>query len=98
MCVHTRPSFYLTNRRDIIIPNQNHIIKIKLKLSTTRARETAQWFRALAALEEDPGSIPTTHIVSNCNSGSRGSEVLLWLPLVTHMWHTYIHANQHLYT
>jgi hypothetical protein len=78
MCAHTRPSFYLTSHKDIITPNQNHTIKIKVKLSTTRAGETAQWLGALAALEEDPGSIPSTTwwLTTILNSVFRASNVL----------------------
>jgi hypothetical protein len=32
----------------------------------------AQWLRALIALQEDPGSIPSTHLgAHNCNSSPR---------------------------
>jgi hypothetical protein len=46
----------------------------------------AQGLKVLAALAEDPGSNPSTHIVDpNCNSSFRGSETLFW-PLWA--WHT----------
>ena len=38
----------------------------------TGTREMAQWLRAVAALPEDPGSIPRTHTAAH-NSSSRGS-------------------------
>ncbi|EDL76976.1 rCG25076 [Rattus norvegicus] len=38
----------------------------------------AQQLRAPAALPEDPGSIPGTHMAAhNCNSGSRVSNTLI---------------------
>jgi len=33
----------------------------------TGAREMAQWLRALTALPEDPGSIPSAHMAPICN-------------------------------
>ena len=35
-----------------------------LKIDTSGAGEMAQWLRALSALAEDPGSIPSTHMVA----------------------------------
>ena len=50
------------------------------------SEEMAQGLKVLAALAEDPGSNPSTHIVDpNCNSSFRGSETLFW-PLWA--WHT----------
>lgn len=42
-------------------------------------REMVKWIRALNALPEYPGSIPTTHIMALiCNSRSRGPDCLSW--------------------
>jgi hypothetical protein len=41
-----------------------------------------QWGRALAALAEDLGYIPSTHIrqlTNACNSSSRDSDIVFWL-------------------
>jgi hypothetical protein len=42
------------------------------------AGEMTQQLRALAALPEDLGSIPSTPIRQLCNSSSRGSDAFLW--------------------
>jgi hypothetical protein len=40
---------------------------IQLKNYIVKVREMAQWLRTLAALLEDPGSIPSNHMVAyNC--------------------------------
>jgi hypothetical protein len=44
-----------------------------------------QWLRALAVLAKDPGSIPSSHIVThNYKSGSSGSCALFWTSWVLH--------------
>ena len=57
------------------------------------AGEMAQWLRALAALLEDLGSIPSTHITAYtaCDSTSREPNPHFW-PLLasgTHVVHKY---------
>jgi hypothetical protein len=52
--------------------NQNTSL-IGVKSQNNGAGEMVQWSRALAALPEDLGSIPSTHMAAhNCNSSSRG--------------------------
>lgn len=47
-----------------------------------RAGKTAQWLGALAAVAEDPGSVPSSHtggggkLTTICNSGRYG--ILFW--------------------
>ena len=60
----------------------------------------AQWLRSLAALAEDPGSVPapTWRLATVCNSSSRGDQ----MPssgLFDHFMHmcTYIYACIHTY-
>ena len=51
----------------------------QLVIFTEVAGEMAQHLRALAALAEDPGSVPSTYMVAHvgiCNSNSRGFEAL----------------------
>lgn len=86
----------LDKPQDIIAPHPNHTMKIKLKLSTTRAGVTAQWLGAPAALGEDPGSIPSTTcwLTAILNSVSRASSVLLLLwVLHTCSAHTSMQTN-----
>lgn len=57
-----------------------------------------QWFRTLAALTEDPGSMCITHIrqlTTNCNSSFRGSDAFspLWVP--AHIC-VYMHEHTHI--
>jgi hypothetical protein len=44
------------------------------------AGELAQWVRALAALAEEPGSIPCIHMMlpASCKSGHGDSYILPW--------------------
>ena len=56
-----------------------------------------QWLRAFAALVDDPGSIPSTNMVSiiTCNPNPRGSDALPLASqaLSSHMKHTsYLHT------
>ena len=44
-----------------IFPDQPTSLEEDAEVSTHRAREMAQWLRALAALPEDPSSVPNTH-------------------------------------
>ena len=37
---------------------------ITIRILKTRTREMVQWLRALVALAEDPGSVPSTHMVA----------------------------------
>ena len=41
------------------------------------AGETAQWLRALAALPEDPGTVPRTHVAILQLSVTPGSDALM---------------------
>jgi hypothetical protein len=41
-----------------------------------RAGEMAQWLRALTALIQDQGPVPSTHMAASC---SRGWDTLPWL-------------------
>ena len=52
----------------------------------------AQGLRALAALAEDPGSVPSTHI-RQLTTSFRGSSAHLWPPLVPAVMypHTALH-------
>ena len=76
-----------------------------LKLQT--AGEMSRWPRALAALPEDPGSVPSTawRLTTVCNSRSRGLAALFWpLPALHMHWshggktHTYkVKLNHHIH-
>jgi hypothetical protein len=37
---------------------------ITIRILKTRTREMVQWLRALVALAEDPGSVPSVHMVA----------------------------------
>ena len=53
------------------------------KICPHRAIEMVDWLRTLAAIVEDPSSVPSTHMtVHNCNLSSQGSDTLFW-PLWT---------------
>lgn len=54
-----------------------------------RAAEAAQPLTAMAVLPEDPGLVPSIHIVYN--SSSRGSNTFFWSPWVPekHVLHIY---------
>ena len=41
------------------------LLLLTLQFLACGAGEKAQWLRALAALSEDPGSVPSTHMVAN---------------------------------
>jgi hypothetical protein len=58
------------------------LLIILIILIISGAGEMAQWLRALAALPEDLGWIPSTHMVATtiCSSSSRGSDALFWPP------------------
>ena len=45
-------------------------------------REIAHWLRGMAALPEDPGSIPITHMAAHnhLKLQFQGSDALFWLP------------------
>lgn len=52
-----------------------------MTLCNSKAGEKAQWLRALIALAEDLGSIPSTHpwqITTICNSSFKESANLIW--------------------
>jgi hypothetical protein len=58
-----------------------------------RTGEMAQQLRALATVAEDPGSIPSTHLVAHniYNSSFKGSDALFW-PL--RALDTHVHASK----
>lgn len=57
----------------------------------------AQSLRALAALPEDLGSIPTTYTVAyNSNSSLEGSKAFFWTMSALHTWDAL--QAKHLYT
>ena len=55
----------------------------------------AQPLRALAALEEDPGSVPSTRMVltTNCTSSFRVSDTLFWPPWPLHRHGAHIYMQ-----
>ena len=64
-----------------MLSNFGHIIgnRLEIKLHVSeRAREMAGLFRVLVALAEDPGSVPSTHMVAHNdpNSSSMESDTL----------------------
>lgn len=61
------------------------------------AEEMAFWFRALAALQEDPFFMTSTHMAAHSvpYSSLRGSDTLFWHQACT--WSTDIHAAKHPY-
>lgn len=64
-------------------------------LKLKKAGEITQWLSALAALPEEQGSIPNTHMVAN-NSISRGFDALFspsGAPC-TYVWHVDTHAGK----
>ena len=72
-------------------------------LRKVRAGEMAQWERVLAALADDLGLIPSTHITIThitihncCNYSPRGSDTLFWSLKTpgTYVVHTHIHADK----
>lgn len=64
-------------------------------------REIAQYFRALAAPAEGPGSTPSTHMVAlnRPNCSCRRSNALFLPPGTpsTHMAHIYAYKKMHAY-
>jgi hypothetical protein len=67
-----------------------------LKATTFRAREMAQGLRAVAALPEDPSSVPKNHIresTTACSSSSRTMLLLASVDTCTHMHKpTHVHV------
>lgn len=61
-----------------------------LKVRHVSAKMDLQ-LRALAALKNDSGLIPSTHIVGH-NSSPRGSNALFWPPQASDMHMMYLHA------
>lgn len=56
-----------------------------MKTLTPEAREMDPWLRALTALAQDTGLIPSFHtgpLTTACNSGSRGADAFFWALLV----------------
>lgn len=49
--------------------------------------------RAFAAVAEDPGLFPTTHITTR-DPSSRGSDTLFWPPGALYIWHMGIYSGQ----
>ena len=61
------------------------------------AGEMAQWLRALAALAEKSGLVPSAHEDSICKSRCREFSALFWPLWVLHMLgaHPFMQANTH---
>jgi hypothetical protein len=64
------------------------------------AEEVSQQLKALVAFTEDLGYVPNIHmgkLINICNSGSRISHVLFWLPQAPnmHVVYTDIHVGKH---
>lgn len=54
-----------------------------------------KWLRTLSDLSEEPGLIPSTHMVTiTCNSSFWGSKALFWPSWALHTPHTDIHAGK----
>lgn len=69
-----------------------------IKESKMGAGEVEQWLWILAAIVEDPGSIPsiyTGQIIPAYNSCSRGFDALFWLSSTAHACGTYTDNKAH---
>lgn len=63
------------------------------------AHQLEHQLEALAALAQDGGSIPCTHMEAHKSSRSRGSDTILWPPQQPVMYAAHIHtyAAKHFY-
>ena len=79
---------------------EKHLIRGFIKNVCTGAEEMAQRLRALAALPEDPGSIPSAHMAAD-NFSNSSSRDLMYSSAPTgsaHTWFIYIHDYRCLHT
>jgi hypothetical protein len=82
------------------ISNIGTLPKPLLEMTIRDSGQMAQWLGALAALPEDPGSVPSNHIgwlTTACNSSSSGFDNLFWHTrmLESHGPQTYTQAGTH---
>jgi hypothetical protein len=63
----------VVHSKESILPQNLYLYPSQLKMPFLGTGGIAQQLKVLAALSKDPGSIPSTHLVTTvCNSSSRG--------------------------